>query len=52
LHNKTDQQEPSPDRLCEAGLLPEWDTENPDAIGKAIEAILARLTDPRNAVSG
>lgn len=33
------------DNLVEAGLLGEWDTENPNAIADAIVALLERLGD-------
>lgn len=31
--------------LCEAGFLAEWDTESPAEIRKAIERVLARMTE-------
>ena len=31
--------------LCEAGFLAEWDCENPVEIRKAIEKVLARMTE-------
>ena len=36
--------------LCEAGFLAEWDCENPVEIRKAIEKVLARMTEESTSV--
>ena len=37
--------------LCEAGFLAEWDTENRSEIRKAIEKVLARMTEVRASIA-